>query len=226
MEDPFAQSARVRTQLVAEVHLRSRGVDVVALHEEALVEVADHALAAQPRDGREDARRHERANLHVEATAYQGRRQQWRVQDQPVHRARASLQHRHRHRGAEAEPAEVVALHAGVRAHRLDRACERPRGVASGQRSRRAAAGQVGDDQGTDAREVVEPRLEVLGRPEEAVAENQGGTLAPHQVPDPAALVCGEPFLELRHREPTGRRCRSGRAAGARCSRCRSTSTR
>ena len=106
-------------------------VDVVTLDEQALVQVADNPLPAQPGDRRKDPGSHERANLQVKATADQrwGEQRACAASACPPRPAGASA--RHGHRGSQAETAEVEAFHPGIAAHCVDRTGECCGGVPS-----------------------------------------------------------------------------------------------
>jgi len=109
----------------------------------------------------------------VEAAPHQLGGEQRGVEQQPADAPGPPPRQRAGDRGAEAEPAEVEALETEVVEERLHCCGERVAGVRAVQRRRGPEAGQVGDHQRAPRRQLGEPGLEVLRRPEEAVTEDQ-----------------------------------------------------
>ena len=196
---PLASGTRVREELVLEIRLRRNRIDVLALHHEALVQVARRALMGKPDDAGIDARGQHEADLDVKPAADERGCDKRGVQDQAARGLRTRALDREGDRRSEAEASDIEMIRAGIGRSGERSARESWNGMPTEERRGTSEAGEVRRDHRPPREQDIEPVVEVLSRSDEPVTEEQWWARTSCQIAQAPALVLREPLFESVH---------------------------
>lgn len=217
---PFPGGPRIRASLVLVVDVGGAVVDVAFHDHEALVEVADPALAAQPDHAVPHRTAAQQPHLLAVASAHQVRREQRRVEHQTFGAISRALGEGTRDRGAEAQPADVEPVDLEMGQQIEDQVCHRRGRVPPTEWRGRTVPREIRNDQRPIFAEFAETAAELLRGAEEPVAEHQRLSLSADKVAKCLTADLDEPLVHHQRiiarfgRDPSGQvRVKTGRRA-------------